>query len=189
MEPPNAYKASDKRRKIMHKKPGHLIPKKIHYCWLSGDKMPGDALRCIETWKNKLSGYEFVLWDKNKFDINSVDFVREACDVKRWAFAADYIRLYAIYSEGGIYLDTDVYIKKSFDGFLGNSFFTAVEYQKNYVERENVHELLNEDGKLNQPPPPPTHKGQYLYAGNRNTGRCFRRNKGTSVSEIMYGQI
>jgi mannosyltransferase OCH1-like enzyme len=74
--------------------------------------MPPETVRCIDTWKKVMPEYELVLWDKNKFDVNSVIFAREACGVKKWAFAADYIRLFVIYTEGGIYLDTDVYVKK-----------------------------------------------------------------------------
>ena len=127
------------------------IPKKIHYCWLSGDEMPTDADKCIESWKNKMPEYELVLWDKNRFDISSVSFVEEACRVKKWAFAADYIRIFAIYNEGGIYLDTDVFVKKSFDDFLGNRFFTSVEYHKEAAEKENAYEQLNDDGTLKNP--------------------------------------
>lgn len=35
-------------------------------------------------------------------------FVQQAIADKRWAFVADYVRLYALYHEGGIYFDTDV---------------------------------------------------------------------------------
>lgn len=124
------------------------IPKKIHYCWLSGDALPEDAVKCINTWKKTMPEYELVLWDKNKFDITSVPFVEEACRVKKWAFAADFIRLYAIYTEGGIYLDTDVYVLKKFDAFLENDFFTSLEYYKEYAVKLNAFELLNEDGTL-----------------------------------------
>jgi mannosyltransferase OCH1-like enzyme len=124
------------------------IPKKIHYCWLSGEKMPEDTVKCIKTWKQIMPDYELVLWDKNKFDIDSVVFTKEACSVKKWAFAADFIRIFAIYTEGGIYMDTDVYVKKSFDNFLNNDFFTSLEYHKEGAIKENAFELLNEDGTL-----------------------------------------
>jgi mannosyltransferase OCH1-like enzyme len=127
------------------------IPKKIHYCWLSGEPLPKDLQKCMQTWRDKMPDYEIVLWDKNKFDINSVDFVREACEVKKWAFAADYIRLYALYTAGGIYLDTDVIVKKSFDDFLNNDFFTAVEYSPNVVRQKNTLSLLHEDGTPKNP--------------------------------------
>jgi hypothetical protein len=111
------------------------IPKKIHYCWLSGEPIPKHLQKCMQTWQDKMPEYELVLWDKNKFDVNSVTFVREACAVRKWAFAADYIRAYALYTEGGIYLDTDVIVRKSFDDFLPNDFFTAIEYSSGAVKR------------------------------------------------------
>lgn len=51
------------------------IPKKIHYCWLSGEAIPADAVKCVNTWKKIMPEYELVLWDKNKFDITSVPFL------------------------------------------------------------------------------------------------------------------
>jgi hypothetical protein len=122
------------------------IPKVIHYCWLSGEKMPAETVKCIDSWKKHMPEYALVLWDANKFDINSHQFVKEACQAKKWASASDYIRLYALYTEGGIYLDTDVYVKKSFNRFLENGFFTSVEYHKDFVKKW-VH-LLNDDGTL-----------------------------------------
>jgi hypothetical protein len=107
------------------------IPKKIHYCWLSNEKMPKEIQASIASWKKVMPDYEFILWDKNKFDINSVQWVAEACSVKKWSFAADYIRLFAVYSEGGIYLDSDVYVFKRFDELLLHDFFTSFEYVKN----------------------------------------------------------
>lgn len=114
-----------------------MIPKKIHYCWLSGDEIPKMLKKCMNTWKEHLPDYEWVLWDTNKFDINSVPFVKEAYEAKKWAFAADYIRLYAVYTEGGIYLDMDVIVKKSFDKFLTNDFFSAVEELEEYKNEPN----------------------------------------------------
>ena len=123
-----------------------IIPKKIHYCWLSGEPLPKDIQKCMQTWRNKMPDYELVLWDRNRFDINSVDFVREACEVKKWAFAADYIRAYALYTEGGIYLDSDVIVRKPFDDFLKYDFFTAIEYSPNIVRKHNYKKLLQTDG-------------------------------------------
>jgi mannosyltransferase OCH1-like enzyme len=42
---------------------------------------------------------------------------------KKWAFSSDYTRLHALYEESGIYLDTDVYVRKRFDSFLNHDFF------------------------------------------------------------------
>ena len=47
--------------------------------------------------------------------------------VKQYAPAADYIRLYALYNYGGIYLDSDVEVFNSFDPFLDNVFFSGID--------------------------------------------------------------
>ncbi len=123
-----------------------MIPKIIHYCWFSGDPYPVKVQKCMESWKEILPDYEIKLWDMNSFDMNSVDFVREAISIKKWAFAADYVRLYALYTEGGIYLDSDVLVQKSFDPFLVNDFFTAIEYHPKCIKENSTLSLLNEDG-------------------------------------------
>ena len=116
-----------------------MIPKKIHYCWLSGDPLPKQIKQCMETWQSIMPEYELVLWDTNKFDVTSIPFVHQAYQQKKWAFAADYIRLYALYTEGGIYLDTDVIVKQKFDKLLDYRFFTSVEKNvDSYLDKETL---------------------------------------------------
>lgn len=111
-----------------------MIPKKIHFCWLSGDEYPPLIKHCLETWHKILPDYEIVLWDTNKFDINSVPWVKEAYEAKKYAFAADYIRFYALYTEGGIYLDSDVEVLKSFNPLLNAKSFIGYEASTNNLE-------------------------------------------------------
>lgn len=106
------------------------IPKKIHWCWLSGDPLPPKIQRCVESWKRIMPDYEIVCWDKKRFDIDSVPFVKQAYACRKYAFAADYIRLYALYEEGGIYLDSDVRVFERFDRFLDHGAFSSVEFVK-----------------------------------------------------------
>ncbi|MBM4310934.1 MAG: polysaccharide biosynthesis protein [Deltaproteobacteria bacterium] len=123
-----------------------MIPRKLHYCWLGGGPMSGQLEKCLSSWRTVLADYEIIKWDMQRFDVSTVPFVREACSVKKWAFAADYIRLHALYEEGGIYLDTDVYVRKRFDRFLAHDFFSAVEYHPSIVASQKTMELLNADG-------------------------------------------
>lgn len=104
-----------------------MIPKIIHLCWLSGDPYPAKIARCLKTWEKYLPDYEVMLWDTNRFDLNSSIWVRQAFEKKKYAFAADYIRFYALYHYGGIYLDSDVEVLKSFDGFLDLPYFIGAE--------------------------------------------------------------
>jgi mannosyltransferase OCH1-like enzyme len=104
-----------------------MIPKIIHYCWLSDDPIPEDYKRCMATWKQKLPDYDFLLWDTKRFDINSVLWVSQAFETETYAFASDYIRLYAVYNHGGIYLDMDMEAVKPFDPLLQSDLMLAYE--------------------------------------------------------------
>ena len=105
-----------------------MIPKIIHLCWLSGDPYPPLIKDCIESWKRHLPDYEIWLWDTKRFDVNSVLWTKQAFEAKKYAFAADYIRLYALYHYGGIYLDSDVLVYRSFDDLLGLPYFIGEDF-------------------------------------------------------------
>ena len=104
-----------------------MIPKTIHYCWLSNDPVPENLQRYMASWKKYLPDYEFKKWDFSIFDKASSQWVSEAYDNKKYAFAADYIRLFAVYNDGGIYLDMDVEITRSFDPLLNRPRMFATE--------------------------------------------------------------
>lgn len=104
-----------------------MIPKKIHYCWFSQEPYPVQVQECIASWKQYMPDWEFILWDYDKIkDIDSV-WLKECLSVRKWAFAADYVRLWAVYHEGGIYLDSDVLLYQSLGEFLSNRFFIGRE--------------------------------------------------------------
>ncbi|MFP3410794.1 glycosyltransferase [Bacillus sp. SIMBA_074] len=103
------------------------IPKVIHYCWFGKNKKSEFIEKCIESWEKHLPDYEFVEWNEENFDINCNQFVKEAYEEKKWAFVSDYVRLWALYHYGGIYLDTDVEVLKGFDAFLGHDSFSGFE--------------------------------------------------------------
>jgi len=105
-----------------------VIPKIIHICWLSGDEYPESIKRCLDSWHRFLPDYEIWLWDTNRFDIERVPWVKLAFEAKKYAFAADYIRLYALYHYGGIYLDSDVVVYKSFNDLLELPYFIGEDY-------------------------------------------------------------
>ena len=104
-----------------------MIPKKIHYVWVGGKEKPKDIQRCIKSWKKKLKDYEIIEWNEENFDINSHPFTKSAYEAKKWAYVRDYIRMYALYKEGGIYLDTDNLVLESLDKFLDNKAFVGFE--------------------------------------------------------------
>lgn len=104
-----------------------MIPKIIHYCWFGKNPLPKQVLHCIESWKKFLPDYEIKEWNEDNFDVNEIQFTREAYRLKRYAFVSDYVRIYALYHEGGIYIDTDVEVLKSFGNKIDNRSFMGIE--------------------------------------------------------------
>ncbi|AEF80856.1 glycosyltransferase family 32 protein [Leadbettera azotonutricia] len=110
-----------------------MIPKIIHYCWLSNDPIPEQYLNCMKSWRQNLPDYEFILWNLERFNIEDSIWVKQAFYKKKYAFAADFIRLYAVFNFGGIYIDMDIEIVKPFDILLNNNIILSYEnqYSKN----------------------------------------------------------
>ena len=105
-----------------------MIPKKIHYTWFSGEPFPELVEQCIQSWHQYMPEYEYVLWDAQRIaNIDSL-WLKQCIEKKKWAFAADFVRLYAVYTEGGIYLDTDCMAYHSFDPLLNNVSFIGKEH-------------------------------------------------------------
>jgi glycosyltransferase len=104
-----------------------MIPKKIHYCWFGGEEIPDTIKKCMASWKKNLEGYELIEWNSTNFDLSINEFAAEAYQARKWAFVSDYVRLYVLYHEGGIYLDTDIEVLKPFDALLDQRAFTGFE--------------------------------------------------------------
>lgn len=104
-----------------------MIPKVIHYCWFGRGPMPKLALKCIESWKKYCPDYQIKEWNEDNFDLDLYPYVREAYDARKFAFVTDVVRLYALYHEGGIYMDTDVEVIKPLDMFLSHHAFSGFE--------------------------------------------------------------
>ena len=107
-----------------------MIPKIIHYCWFGRGEMPESAKKCVDSWHEFMPDYEYKLWNEDNFDVNAVPYTKEAYEAKKYAFVSDYVRLLALNNEGGIYLDTDVEVFKSFDDLLGFDAFAGFEGSK-----------------------------------------------------------
>ena len=105
------------------------IPKVIHLCWFGKGKYPPLAEMCIESWKKYLPDYEIRIWCEDNFNVASCAYTKKAYEEKRWAFVSDYVRLYVLYEYGGVYMDTDLEVIRSFSHLLENRRFV-----RSYIE-------------------------------------------------------
>ncbi len=107
------------------------IPKIIHYCWFGGNPKPKLAKKCIKSWKKYAKGYRIIEWNEDNYELAAAPlYVRQAYEAKKWAFVSDYVRLQVVCEQGGIYLDTDVELKKPLDPLLEHSAFFGFENGK-----------------------------------------------------------
>lgn len=150
-----------------------MIPKIIHYCWLSNEPIPENMKAYLNRWKEMMPDYEYKLWNFERFPKANSIWVSEAFDNKKYAFAADYIRLYAIYNYGGIYMDMDIEVRKRFDSLLDAPIMIGYENEGRNTfeagcfgaEKGNIfvreclksyerQHFVQEDGSFNQLPLP-----------------------------------
>lgn len=93
-------------------------PKFIHYCWFGRGPIPEKEQNCIESWQKFFPGYQFMFWNEDTFNFQRCAFAVQAYQNKKYAFVSDYARAKVLYEYGGLYLDTDVKVLKSFTDLL-----------------------------------------------------------------------
>lgn len=147
-----------------------MIPKIIHYCWF-GDKEPGKIeQKCIASWSKVLPDYVIKRWGNECLKDFDNKYFCQAVEAKKWAFVSDYVRLVALWNEGGLYFDADEEVVKPLDEFLDHDFFIgsqrcgssktispaligAVPHHEiigNLLNLYDKLEFVNSDGSYNQ---------------------------------------
>lgn len=126
------------------------VPKTIHLMWFSGDEYPEDIQICIDSWKKVLPDFTIKVWTKELAMQCDIPYMREALECRKWAFAADVIRLYALYTEGGVYMDSDILVLKRFDEFMNNEVSFFQEYHKDLAEKTHKLNVVNRGGVQNR---------------------------------------
>ncbi|HRG20569.1 MAG TPA: glycosyltransferase [Saprospiraceae bacterium] len=114
-----------------------MIPKIIHYCWFGQKPMPEAFAGYINGWKMVLPDYDFVQWDESNSPMH-LPYIANAIKENNWANVSNLVRLWAIYTRGGIYLDTDVQLLKNPDGLLGLRCFFGKEKGRKRIYVNNA---------------------------------------------------
>lgn len=104
-----------------------MIPKIIHFCWFGGGAYSETVQKCIASWEALLPDYRIMRWDESNTPFDQMPFLKVLHKQKRWAFIADYVRLYAIFKHGGIYFDTDIEVIRPFDDLLREKAFIGFQ--------------------------------------------------------------
>lgn len=103
------------------------IPRKLHYIWLGGKPVPDNLKKCMESWRYYCPDYEIIEWNESNYDFGRHPFMEQAYQAGAYGFVPDYARLDILYNEGGLYLDTDVEIRRNIDDLLCQEAFCGVE--------------------------------------------------------------
>ncbi|WP_411826376.1 glycosyltransferase family 32 protein [Luteolibacter sp. AS25] len=106
-----------------------MIPKTIHYIWFGEVAKPKHVLDTVESWHKKLPDYEIIEWNESNFDVTQHPWMKRMYNEGKFAFASDWARLKILEKQGGIYLDTDVEIHKTFETFRKHRMFWGFEYE------------------------------------------------------------
>jgi len=107
------------------------IPKKIHYCWFSGDAIPDKLKKSMASWRKFCPDYEIIRWDEINYDVAKHEYTEHAYATKRWSQLSNYARLEIIYEHGGIYLDCGVELAKPLDDLLFDKAFILLDAKGN----------------------------------------------------------
>ena len=71
-----------------------MIPKIIHYCWFGRGELPVLAQKCISSWKKYMPDGEIKEWNEDNFNVNMIQYTKDAYKNKKYAFVSDYARFY-----------------------------------------------------------------------------------------------
>lgn len=98
----------------------NYIPKVIHLIDITGTGKLEQATKYSMALKKFASDYEIKVWTNDNLPdvVTQNTYYRAAISNSRYAFASDVARMWVLLNEGGIYLDSDVELKKSFNPIL-----------------------------------------------------------------------
>lgn len=113
------------------------IPKILHLCWFGGGEYPVEVKACLDSWKRLLPDFKIRVWNYDDAVALGIPYVNEALEHRKWAFAADVVRFYAVWKEGGVYMDSDIYLFSRFDDILSMDADFITFHEKCHLDQKN----------------------------------------------------
>lgn len=179
----------------------NCIPKVIHLIDITGTGKLEQATKYSIALKNFASDYEIKVWTNDNLPdvVTQNMYYRAAISNSRYAFASDVARMWILLNEGGIYLDSDVELKKSLNPILKYSFFAGYENQytlstacvgaikNNSIVREvwkrySDESALSIDSFLKVP------NVEYLSIAAMNNGFTLNGKQSVKYNQILFKQ-
>lgn len=106
-----------------------MIPKKIHYCWFGPNSRSDLHDRCLGSWLKHMPDFEIKKWDESNSPMDN-PYIQKAIERQYWSKVSNFVRLHALHTEGGVYLDTDIEVFRSFLPLLTNRCFLGFQQKR-----------------------------------------------------------
>jgi hypothetical protein len=113
-----------------------MIPKKIHYCWFGKNPVSELNRRCLDSWRELMPEYEIKEWNESNSPLDN-EYCRAAYAGGLWSRVSNHVRLHSLYTEGGIYLDTDMEALKNFGPLLRHKCFMGFQQKEKEIDWVN----------------------------------------------------
>lgn len=102
-----------------------MIPKTIFHIWISDKPCPEYFKKYTDSWSKFMPDYEIKYITKDNCPRNMV--IERLLDLKMYSVANHFIRYILLYQHGGIYMDLDIEVVKSFDTLLSKAIVIGWE--------------------------------------------------------------
>lgn len=103
-----------------------MIPKIIHFIWLSKKNKPKSFDLALEQISKYAPDFEVKIWTEKKMSNFALpQYFYKLLSEKRWALASDIYRLHVLQKEGGVYFDTDQILVAGINDLLDNQMFIS----------------------------------------------------------------